>query len=263
MEHLFLIKLGGSLITDKGQEKVAKPEVMRRLAGEIRSALKKTDRKLVVAHGAGSFAHRSATKYKVNEGLKGVLQFKGYPYVSSDAIQLNRKVMRQFLKVKLPAISFSPQSMIFSENRRAKSIFTDSLIHALKLGYLPVLYGDTVFDKKIGFLIFSTEMVLGALTNVLYKKFKISFIYCGNTDGVFDSKGRTIPKITNKNIHEVEKFISGSENVDVTGGMIHKVRESLEMAKKGHDTIIINGNRKGELKKAILGEKHRGTLISG
>jgi isopentenyl phosphate kinase len=68
-------------------------------------------------------------------------------------------------------------------------------------------------------------------------------------------------EINRKNSKKVEKYITPSGKVDVTGGMIHKVRESLAMADRGFETIIINGNRPNELTKAILREEHHGTLI--
>jgi isopentenyl phosphate kinase len=44
--------------------------------------------------------------------------------------------------------------------------------------------------------------------------------------------------------------------------MLHKVEESLTLAKKfGIKTTIINGNTKGNLRKAILGKKTLSTKI--
>ncbi len=262
MEKLVLIKLGGSLITDKSKERTPRPEMMAKLADEMISISGKLDGKMIVAHGAGSFAHRPADQYKVNNGIKGPLQFKGFPIVADRAVELNRIVIKTFIEMGIPAVSFSPESMIMSDDRKPESVFTDSLEHALTLGFLPVLYGDIVFDKKIGACIYSTEMVLGALADKLAQKYEISFVYCTDTDGVYDLRRRTIPEINSKNIKEVEKFITGSKSTDVTGGMIHKVYASLEMAKLGMKTIIVNGNKLNELKSAVLGKEHHGTEIS-
>ena len=261
MEKLILIKLGGSLITDKGKDRTSRPETIDRLAGELKKIHNIFKGKIIVAHGAGSFAHRPAVEYQVRDGIKGPLQFKGFPIVADRAIELNRIVIKTFLDQKLPAVSFSPESCILANNFKVEEVFCDPIEQALRIGYLPVLYGDVIFDKKIGACIYSTEMVLGALAGKIAKKFKVSFVYCTDTDGVYDSEGRTISVISHENIKEVERFISDSRKVDVTGGMIHKVKESLVMAKRGFETIIINGNIPNELVQAILKGKHHGTHI--
>ncbi len=257
-----MIKLGGSLITDKSKDRSPRPDMIAKMADEIIGIAGKFDGKMIVAHGAGSFAHRPADQYKVKDGIKGPLQIKGFPIVADRAIELNRIVIKNFLEMDIPAVSFSPESIIMSYDKKPESVFTDSLEHALNLGFLPVLYGDVVFDKKIGACIYSTEMVLGALAGKLSKKYEISFVYCTDTDGVYDLRRRTIPEINPKNIKEVEKFITGSKSTDVTGGMVHKVHESLEMAKLDMKTIIVNGNRVSELRNAVLGKEHHGTVIS-
>jgi len=50
--------------------------------------------------------------------------------------------------------------------------------------------------------------------------------------------------------------------VDVTGGMRHKIEESLEMAQKsGISSVIICGKTEGNLEKAMSGEVVTGTEI--
>ena len=77
-----------------------------------------------------------------------------------------------------------------------------------------------------------------------------------------DADGKTTPVITNKNFDQIKKWVGGSASTDVTGGMIHKVEESLKLAgETGIETILVNGNEKGNLEKAVLGEKVTSTKI--
>ena len=50
-----LIKLGGSLITDKGKDRTTRPRTIERLTRELKKIRKSFNRKITVAHGAGSF----------------------------------------------------------------------------------------------------------------------------------------------------------------------------------------------------------------
>lgn len=154
--------------------------------------------------------------------------------------------------------------VLVDENNKVKNVFVDSIREALYKGVLPVTYGDMLVDESRGCMTFSGEQVTTLLAEKLKNNFgKITIINCSRTDGVCDDAGKTISLINRRNFDMVKRFISGSEGVDVTGGMIHKVRESLDFAKKHQvKTIIISGNKKDCLYKAILGKKVRSTIIS-
>ena len=55
-----LLKLGGSLITDKNQNATLRPDVLARLASEIYAALEQKPQPLLIGHGSGSFGHFEA-----------------------------------------------------------------------------------------------------------------------------------------------------------------------------------------------------------
>ena len=80
-------------------------------------------------------------------------------------------------------------------------------------------------------------------------------------DPTKNKNAKHIPKITKSNIGEVGQYLAGSSGIDVTGGMKHKVEKMLELAEKGLPSQIINGLVPGNLKKALLGEKVKGTII--
>jgi len=133
----------------------------------------------------------------------------------------------------------------------------------LEIDALPLVFGDVILDRVHGCCIFSGEMTLDNLISPLIKAgFTIKrIIQAGNTDGVYDKEGKTVLKIDSKNFADIKELIGGSNSTDVTGGMLHKIEESLKMAKKGIDCLIINGEKKKALLKAILGEPVQGTLV--
>ena len=63
---MFIVKLGGSVITDKSRENSFKQEIANRLSREIKNANKKS----IIIHGAGSFGHILAKKYNLDQGFK-------------------------------------------------------------------------------------------------------------------------------------------------------------------------------------------------
>jgi len=261
---IVLIKIGGSLITDKNKPFKVNNEALRVIVKEIGNVVQKTEKQLIVGHGAGSFAHVPAKKYNTISGVKTEKELFGMAKVCDAACQLNRIVVKELLKVKLAAVSVSPFGIFLSENFKLKKINSLVLKRLLEMKSLPVVYGDVIIDIKKGCTIFSTERVLGYLGQELIKDgFEVEkIIHCGKTDGVYDENGKTIPLINKKNFEKYKKALTGSGGIDVTGGMIHKVEESLKLAEKGISGLIIDGVEKGSLLNAVLGKDVLGTRIS-
>ena len=262
-KELVLIKLGGSLITDKSKPYTSKPRVISRLAKEIKKA-HLLGYKIIVSHGSGSFGHTLASEYGTANGIKKKRGVYGLCLVQRDAMAINRIIHKIFLKNKISCLSFVPSSFSFAKNKKLKAIFIEPIIAALKMNILPIVFGDIILDEKIGCCIFSGEVTLDNLSSQLKKRgFKIKkVIQCGITEGVYGSGGKTIPRITPKNFRGFRAYISEADGRDVTGGMFHKIEESLKMAKSGVNVYIINGGRKDNLYKAIVSRPEAGTLIT-
>lgn len=265
MKKLILIKLGGSVITNKGKPFTARVSVIKRLAKEIKTAREKLGKDVLflIGHGQGSFAHIPAAKYQTKLGNINKNSIKGFCETSYVAIEPNRVVMKEFLKAGLPVTAFSPLSFLYAKENKTYKFMLNHIKRCFDIGVIPVIYGDVIMDEVNGFCIFSAEKTLSILARKLRKTYKIEkIIECGDTDGVYDLKGKTISVIDSKNFKEVKKWITGSKSTDVTGGMIHKVEESLRLTKETRiSTILINGNKAGNLQKAVLGKKVKSTLI--
>ena len=262
-EKLILIKLGGSLITDKNTPYTPRPRVISRLAKEIKKA-HSLGYKIIVSHGSGSFGHTLASKYKTANGVKNQQDIYGLCLVQQDAFAINRIVNKIFLRNKISCLSFVPSSFSFARNKKLKAIFVEPIIAVLKMDVIPLVFGDIILDERIGCCIFSGENTLDNLSSQLTDRgFKIKkVIQCGITDGVYDLKRKTIPKITPGNFKKFKRAILGAAETDVTGGMFHKVKESLKMAKLGINVYIINGEKRDNLYRAIVSRPARGTLIT-
>lgn len=263
--NLILVKLGGSLITDKSKESTLREDVLKRLCKEIHEVNSSNYVKIVLGHGAGSFAHVSAKKYRTNEGYVNNESKYGLAVVGNDAVKLNRMIIEKLLDAGENAISLSTFSISLSENGKITDFYDKPLKKCLEEGMLPVLYGDVGFDTEKGCRILSTDDIFLHLGPKLKAK---KIIMCGKTDGVFtgdpviDPESKLIPEITRSNYEEIKHHITGSDGIaDVTGGMLKKVEKSLILADSGIETWIINGMRPDVLKKAILDEKIECTII--
>jgi isopentenyl phosphate kinase len=257
MKEITLIKLGGSVITDKNTSYKARISTIKRLAREIKNSGISS---LILAHGSGSFAHTSALKYG---GKKGYESSWGIAKVARDAMEINRIVMDALIDEGLPAVSLRPMSMIMtSEGKLDKNMF-EIMEEVISQSLIPVVYGDVIWDKKWKSTIFSGETILSQIGIYLAKKgYKISkIIQVGDTNGVYDLKEKTISLITKKGWGKIKGCLFNNKRADVTGGMKHKIKNALEIAKIGIDTLLINGNIINELLNAILGKTVKGTSV--
>lgn len=265
-KELILVKLGGSLITDKSRPYTIRRDVIDRLAKEIHEARLENKKgfDLIVGHGGGSFPHNSAAKYGTQKGITNEGSYRGIAEVQRDAAALNRLVVESFLNAGENAISVQPSSATISKDSRIKSWDLAPLRLMLKSHLLPVPYGDVGLDLKQGCCILSTEEILFYIAKKL-KAHRV--IVVGKTDGVFTkdpSAGKMAEKldeINGKNFCRIRACLAGSDGIDVTGGMRHKVERLLELAKYGIPSEIINGNRPGLVRRALLGETGLGTAV--
>lgn len=261
-EEVILVKLGGSVITDKEVEGKADTEKIRQLAAEIHSANSQTSDLLILSHGGGSFGHPPAERYQTMHGIRQPDGYLGVAVVRQAMIELNAIVIRNLIELDEPAVTFSPVSFLTTRDKQVGKLFLQPLINLLRHHLVPVMHGDVLTDETLGCTIFSGEKILNlvALRLAAFGFKPKLVIEVGKTDGIYDDKGDTIEFINRSNLKEATQQISASYVADVTGGMRHKVEEAWELSKVGIPSLLISGSL-GNLENAILGKNVKGTWI--
>lgn len=260
---LIFLKLGGSLITDKAKPHTLRPELLHRLADEIKKACQeKPSLKIVLGHGSGSFGHVPAKKYNTVEGVHASSDRAGFMEVWREARDLNNLVIKEFTAVKLPILCFPPSACVQTADRKIIRWDIKVIETALKEDYIPLLYGDVILDAKICGTILSTEELFSFLVKPLIPS---RILLAGIDDGVFSDfpKNKSlIPMLTPTLYAQHIKSISPSRHIDVTGGMSEKVRLMIELVKDhpGLSISVFSGLKDGNVYKALMGE-YPGTTI--
>ncbi|MBC7870922.1 MAG: isopentenyl phosphate kinase family protein [Chitinophagaceae bacterium] len=260
---LSFVKLGGSLITDKRIEASFRAEVMARLAQEIQTALvKNPELRLLVGHGSGSFGHFTASQYGTVQGVHSSDQWRGFAEVATVAAELNYLVARELQKARVPVWRIQPSASARCQDGSLRSMEVFPIKTALEKGLVPLVYGDVALDDVRGGTIISTEMVFGYLARHLPVNQIVLF---GEVEGVYDERGIVIPRITPKTLMNFQSALTGSAGVDVTGGMLTKVRDMLALveAVPGLKIRIIDGTQPNLLLQTLLEQIEPGTLLVG
>ncbi|MBI1277051.1 MAG: uridylate kinase [Anaerolineaceae bacterium] len=259
---LTLVKLGGSLITDKRVEKSFRRDVVKRLADDFMVAyIQDPSLELIIGHGSGSFGHFAASRANTINGVKTSDEWKAFAQVSNVAAELNGLVIEVLQSAGLPVWGVQPSATLLASDGVVTSMSIDSLLRSLSCGLIPVIYGDTSFDLVRGGTIISTEKLFFYLCSVL----SVHRIFLlGEVSGVYDGSGSVIESITQTNYPSLISSFGGSAGVDVTGGMETKVEDMLSVVNQFSDMTIriFGGLEENLLSRALLGTALPGTLIS-
>lgn len=263
MRAAILVKLGGSLITEKSRLETPRREVIDRLAGEIARAASGLPDRLIVGHGSGSFGHVAAQRHGIAQGLRSTAQLPGVSLTQESAATLHRIVIHALAAAGACPFSIAPSSCVVSEAGQPVEMADEPLLLALEKGLLPVVYGDVVLDREQGVSICSTERLFDLLARRLPARGVPirQILWLGETDGVWDDEGRTIPRISAATFAEARKAIGSPAGTDVTGGMLHRVETALGLARLGIRSQILNGLIPGALERALQGEEVPGTEV--
>ena len=218
---------------------------------------------LIIGHGSGSFGHVPAKKYSTRNGVHTSEQWRGFHEVWQEARALNLLVTESLIKAGIPAIPFAPSSNITTSNGSITTWNLNPLHYSVTHKLVPVVFGDVVFDSVFGGTILSTEEIFFHLAPI-FKPTRI--LLAGIEEGVWeDYPARTdlFREITPTSYPQQKSSILHSGSPDVTGGMLSKVENMLQLVKEVPTLAIqiFSGVQPGSIYQALSGSKS-GTHIS-
>lgn len=257
-----IVKIGGSVITDKDRSATANHTVIQRLATEIAESHQQP---LILVHGGGSFGHPLAKQYQLAEGYQRDTQLLGVSKTRQAMMTLNKLFIDSLILKNVPAITIQPSSCILTNNKRIHEFYTRPIDQVLKRRMIPVLFGDVVIDIAMGFTILSGDQIMAELATSFHATNVIAAV---DVDGLFTDDPKVNPhaklinKITLTELNNTLEGIGKATNVDVTGGMYGKMMELIPVIKQGATVTIINALKANRLKQALRGNHVIATQIT-
>ena len=263
---MIILKIGGSILTNK-DSKVSEVDAasLKRIASEIKASMDNSPKQLVIVHGAGSFGHPPAKKHRIGEEFdesEYPQKRLGFCEIQNEVKKLNMFICEAFIEEGLPVIAVPASSFMTATNKRITEGNLDLFKNYLSKGFVPVIYGDVVLDEELEFCVISGDQLIQYLAINLNPD---RVILGTDVDGVYDRN----PK-THDDAQFFERFSSikdldtleGTTNVDVTGGMVGKIKELLFLADLGIESKIINAEVEDNIFKVLENEEIKGTIIS-
>ncbi|KAJ3495056.1 hypothetical protein NLG97_g3669 [Lecanicillium saksenae] len=245
-----VVKLGGAAITDKSTPdtlSVNLDSLIESVAQAYQQILRPSGHSLILIHGAGSFGHPPAKKYQVKAGWKtGTGDAEGDVSESRDNVKFGMALTRQRViqlhlhiiqrlheRGQMPVLSVSTYDTVDTNNGAVTQESSARLVarvqQVLDEGFVPLLFGDAVFDHALGSTILSGDALMYHLAQRLSAVRRCVFVT--DVAGIFTQDPKQAPDAAlikriccsdSNHSNSLDKDNSVASVDDVTGAMASK-----------------------------------------
>ncbi len=251
-----LLKLGGSVLTDKQAEGRFRRAAAKRLLGEIA----RSDLPVVLLHGAGSFGHPQAKKHAIGRKPVDNAAKAGISEILASVGRLHADILQLAVDAGLRPISVPLHLQCHSDGDQLMDLPSQRIAQLVEEGYMPVLHGTVVRDDAMGWRVVSADEILMELAHELNPRLAV---FATEVDGVFNrdpghADAKLLRRVGPNDRAHIEDADQGG--ADVTGRMIGKLDRALVVATEC-PTWIINGMTRGRLHDVLRGKDVTGTRV--
>lgn len=245
-----LVKLGGSLLTDKASESTFRRAQARRLVGE----LAKAEVPCVLLHGAGSFGHPQAKRHRIGQVRA---RPEGVAEVLAAVSLLHAEVLTLAASAGLRPLSI-PLTAARGDGDDVVGLPAAETVKALEEGFTPVLHGTLVRDARLGWRVVSADELMAHLAPETAPRLAV---FATNVDGVYDRDPAQPGAALLAKVSPKTSLAGRNGNGDdVTGRMHGKLHHAFAVAQHC-PTLIVNGGVRNRLLDALRGKAVPSTRI--
>ena len=246
---MILVKLGGSIITNKEKPLSVRKKTIENIAKQI----KKIDEPIIIVHGGGSFGHFWSVKYDMHT-KPAKYDIRGVAVVKNSMVELNKIILDIFLKAKLNPYCLPPTDFM-DGNKPIKNKISE-IKKISESGLIPITFGDALWYGQKKSYILSGDKIMTLIAKNIKPRLSIFVL---NVDGLYsDFKTKKLISIVKD-----QKASIDQNKMDVTGGMTRKVEEATAISKLGLKVFFVNGNKPERIVQAVKKSKFEGTLFKG
>lgn len=249
LEGITIIKLGGSVITDKSVPFKILYDNISDIAEQI---AKYGKRNILLIHGGGSVGHYLVEKLKFNE--KEAQDPKAISTIIYEMDNLTQAISKAFLEFGVPVVALQTHSFVFLDE---KGIILDSkfVLNWLKKGLIPILKGDVILGYDGVARVISGDVLISELAKLDEVK---RVIMCFDQDGIIDKDGNVIKQLSLKS--NFEELIWPTNKYDVTGGLKAKLKAMAPIVSLKKEVYFMNPKR-NRLLNALMEKEFKGTKL--
>lgn len=256
---MFVVKIGGSLITDKNAYCSPNRDEIRKYARLVKVHWNQLQGKLVIVLGGGSYGNGVPIRYNIKNSEQD-WKHTNLLMMTVKMFEWINEVTMIFRDEGIPCYPFQTSSYCTTANGAPHSFYLDPIKNCLKLGVLPITSGDFTFDHDKSFVIFSSDNV----PELFVEHFDVDrVVILTDVPGIYDSieTKTVICKVTKDNYMQVLNVAGASRKQDVTGGMNNKLKALIRIAQKNTTSVVCSGKNVTNLIDALFSDNPPGTVI--
>jgi isopentenyl phosphate kinase len=257
---VYVVKLGGSLITNRDTVGGFDRERSDRLARCVASRLAAGPTDLILVLGGGSFAHPIVAGHGISRAGAHADPSRLFE-LPVHLFRLKHLFIESLCKHGVTALPFETLSYLTTVRSAINAAFLAPIRTTLGLGYVPVLSGGLVADLELGVRPVSSDRIPVVVSQGFHLR---RFISLTDQPGIVrePGSGEIFRTVSRQDYHQVSAAISPPVRVDVTDGMRGKLDAALELARLGVQSVIADGRDLDEASFAELFEAApRGTVV--
>ncbi len=233
-EPIIIVKIGGSVISDKKIPYSLRIEILDQLIEQIRILFMQNQKQMILVHGGGSYGHPIAKEYSIQFGRQEIDdQILGLAKTHNAMHELNGIFIKKLIDQHVPAISLQPSTCFISQSdNNLLFTATPQILSALQMGCLPVLYGDILFHSTPNFSIISGDQIIVELVKALalIENFQVQkVIFCIDKDGILtlNKKTHNFDVIDHLKFGDLDnlKIFNQKDSIDVTDSLKGKLAQ--------------------------------------
>ena len=267
-KKITILKLGGSLLTDKSTSYKLREGTLDSISVEVSECIKLgLIERLIIIHGVGSFGHPPVIEYKLYAGFKDKDQLINLSKTQKIVNKLRFKIVDSFIKAGIPVNLMYSSSMLVRKEENISHFAFEALKGFFSLGMVPLLGGDIIYDQEKGFNICSGDLLATRLARELGAN---QLIFASDVAGVYDKDPKQhadavmIQEIHIDKIEDIVQRMENTEKQDVTGRMKGKLLSIIplrDIIQKGLEVSILSMKTPNTLKKFLEGNENLATRI--
>jgi isopentenyl phosphate kinase len=267
-KELTIIKLGGSLLTDKTKPYTYRKEVLQSVAREIAECLDEgLIESLVLIHGVGSYGHPPVLEHKLHKGYLGPEQLLPLSKTQEGVATFRHIIVKELQNVGIPVCLLCPSSMVTSEKMQMTNYFLDPLKGFVSFGMVPLLGGDILIDSFMGWSIGSGDQLAVIIAKELGAK---RLLFASDVSGVYESDPKLKSDavlIDSINLNALDAALKrmGVSGIDDASGAMKGKLQSIAAAKplieRGLEVGLLSMMKFGELKAFLKNGKCKCTRV--
>ena len=267
-KDLTVIKLGGSLLTDKSKPYTYRKQVLNSVAREIKECLDEgLIQSLILLHGVGSYGHPPVLEHNLHKGFLGPEQLLPLSKTQESVATLRHIIVKELQNAGIPVCLMYPSSMVTAEKMRMTNYFLDPLRGFVSVGMVPLLGGDILIDSVMGWSVGSGDQLAAIIANEFGAK---RLIFASDVAGIYESDPKVnseatlIETVDLNQLDATLKRMGASETADASGKMKGKLKSltpAIPAIRKGLEVGLLSMMEHGNLKAFLEGKPTAATRI--